>query len=439
MKVPNATRTHLENAPRRIAPLALAVASIVIFCGVMELTLRAAAGLGLVELSPPPTVRDAWARDGWAVDRDLNWVRPRNYTGYDAGKWFQTNSFGLRDREMSLDKPPKTVRILALGDSTVFGFGVPVEGTFSKRLEAMLNKDPGDTRFEVINAGVQGYSVYSAFVYLKRDGIRFDPDLILLEVNYNDRRYVPSGFHRDGLLFYRYFWYSMRLRETLGGSYLFRGIRRIVLENPIAAARHDSKRGDVVGTGDYSFLHIELNNLHCRVNPTRYDAMLNEFVDYALARDIPVVLIPLRDPPDQLVAYRKAVALAAEGSWKRAVEILETMFEESPHYRLIAAIKINEILDSAGQSEGRIDQIPVPVEWMTTSGNVPIFTADPYIDSMQRAAKRPGVVVSEIDPQELTKTALYMDYIHLNALGHEWLARSIHSTIRQSNEIDLRR
>ena len=440
MKVPDAPRCAvLGNAPSRIVLIALVVASIVFVYGAAELALRAAAGLGLVELVPPPSVSDTWARDGWVVDRDLHWVRPRNYTGVTARKWFRTNSFGLRDREMSLEKPAQTVRILALGDSTVFGFRVPIEGTFSKRLEAMLNQDPGDTQFEVINAGVQSYSLYNSFVYLKRDGIRFDPDIILLETNYNDRRYVPSRFHRDGKLFYRYFWYSMRLRETFAWSYVFRGLRRVLLENPIAAAWRDPQPEDLIGTGEYSFLQIEMNDLQCRVSPARYDAMLNEFIDYSLAREIPVVLVPLRDPPDQLAAYREAVALAEQGSPKRALEILEKMLEESFHYRLIAAAKINEIVDSIGQPEERIDRIPVPVEWMGTGGNVPIFTADPYIDSMQRAAKREGVIIAEIDPQELAQKTLYMDYIHLNALGHELLAQSIHRAIRESDEIDLGR
>jgi len=440
VKVPDASRrTFLGILRRGIAPLALAVASFVCVYGAAELALRVAAGLGLVELLPPPIVSNTWARDGWVVDRDLHWARPRNYTGYTARKWYQTNSYGLRDREISLEKPAQTVRILALGDSTVFGFGVPTEGTFSKRLEAMLNEDPGDTQFEVINAGVQSYSLYNSFVYLKRDGIRFDPDLILLETNYNDRRYIPSRFRRDSKLFYRYFWYSMRLREILSPSYVFRGIRRVLLENPAAAGRHDPKREDVIGSGEYSFDQIEMNDLHCRVGPTRYDAMLNEFIDYALTREIPVVLIPLRDPPDNLVDYRAAVALAEEGSWKRAIERLEKMLEGNFHYQLIAAVKINEIVDSVGQPEERIARIPVPVEWMGTGGNVPIFTADPYVDSMQRAAKRPGVVIAEIDPEKLAKNALYLDYIHLNALGHEWLARSIHRTIRQSDELSLGR
>jgi hypothetical protein len=440
VKVPDASRhAIIGNAPSRIVLIALAVASIVFICGAAELVLRAAAGLGLVELLPPPTASKTWARDGWVVDRDLHWVRPPNYTGVTARKWFRTNSFGLRDREMSLAKPAETVRILALGDSTVFGFRVPIEATFSKRLEALLNQDSGDTQFEVINAGVQSYSLYNSFVYLKRDGIRFDPDLILLETNYNDRRYIPSRFHRDGPLFYRYFWYSMRFRDAFAQSYVFRGLRRVLLENPFAVARRDSQPEDLIGTGEYSFLEIEMNDLHCRVSPARYDEMLKEFIDYSLAREIPVVLVPLRDPPDQLAAYREAVAFAEQGSPKRAIEGLKEVLEGTFHYRLIAAAKINEIVDSIGQSEERIDRIPVPVEWMGTGGNVPIFTADPYIDSMRRAAERPGVIVAEIDPQELVKQALYMDYIHLNALGHELLAQSIHRAIRESDEIDLGR
>ncbi len=430
-------RTAPVRPSRKIVLIALAVASIVAFLGALEIALRLVAGLGLVELPPPPTVRETWARDGWAVDRDLHWARLRNYTGYTARKWFQTNSFGLRNQEVSLDEPAETVRILALGDSTVFGFGVPIEGTFSKRLEAILNEGPGDTQFEVINAGIQSYSLYNSFIYLKRDGIRFDPDLILLETNYNDRRYVPSRFHRDGLLFYRYFWYSMRLREILGGSYIFRALRRSLLENPIAAERDDLDSDDAIEAGEYSYQEIEMDDLHCRVNPTRYEAMLNELIDYALAREVPVVLIPLRDPPHQIAPYRDAVELWESGSWERAVERLEELLEGSFHYQLIAAAKINEIVDSAGRSERRIERIPVPIEWMGTGGNVPILTADPYIDIMERAAERRGVIIAEIDPKELIEKALYIDYIHLNALGHELLAQSIDRAIRQSDEIDL--
>jgi hypothetical protein len=48
---------------------------------------------------------------------------------------YQINSYGLRDREFPLEKPPNTYRILMLGDSYTFGIGSNLEDTFSKRLE----------------------------------------------------------------------------------------------------------------------------------------------------------------------------------------------------------------------------------------------------------------------------------------------------------------
>ena len=54
-----------------------------------------------------------------------------------------TNSMGQRDRDFDVAKPENTVRILMLGDSLTFGWGVKIEDTPSKMLEARLNKAAG--------------------------------------------------------------------------------------------------------------------------------------------------------------------------------------------------------------------------------------------------------------------------------------------------------
>ena len=91
------------------------------------------------------------------------------------------NSHGLRGPETTYEKPPATFRILNLGDSIVMGWGVHEENTYGRRLESMLNEESsGDLHFEVINAGVPGWNLENALAYLQAEGLKYEPDLILL-------------------------------------------------------------------------------------------------------------------------------------------------------------------------------------------------------------------------------------------------------------------
>ncbi len=96
------------------------------------------------------------------------------------------NSLGLRDREFPLQKPPKTVRILMIGDSFTEGNGVNIEQTFSKRMEQMLDSSSLPYRTEVINAGVGSYSPLPEYLYLKNGGLQLHPDLVILNFDLSD-------------------------------------------------------------------------------------------------------------------------------------------------------------------------------------------------------------------------------------------------------------
>jgi hypothetical protein len=93
------------------------------------------------------------------------------------------NPHGLRGPETTYEKPSATFRILNLGDSVVMGWGVREESTYGQRLESLLNEDgSGDVRFEVINAGVPGWSLDNALSYLQAEGLKYEPDLIVLDL-----------------------------------------------------------------------------------------------------------------------------------------------------------------------------------------------------------------------------------------------------------------
>ena len=94
------------------------------------------------------------------------------------------NSKGLRNPEIPYEKPAGTYRILALGDSWTFGFRMNEPDAYPRQMERLLAASAaarGDTRhIEVINAGVVGYSTDQEAAYLRSEGWKYSPDLVLV-------------------------------------------------------------------------------------------------------------------------------------------------------------------------------------------------------------------------------------------------------------------
>jgi|SRR3989344_2751212 len=93
------------------------------------------------------------------------------------GEWnvsIKTNIFGLRDKDYNLES--NSNKILFLGDSFTFGYGVEQEESYSEIFEKLI-----DYNYIVINSGyADGYSPDTFYVYLKDKGLDFNPDLVIL-------------------------------------------------------------------------------------------------------------------------------------------------------------------------------------------------------------------------------------------------------------------
>lgn len=124
-------------------------------------------------------------------DRDLPFVHRPNAAASIMGVDVRTNSIGLREsRELAIPKPAATLRILMLGDSVTFGFGVAENDTVTRRVEALLNVS-GRLRVEAINAGVGNYNtVMEVAAYLKT-GRTLTPDVVVLNFFVNDAEATP--------------------------------------------------------------------------------------------------------------------------------------------------------------------------------------------------------------------------------------------------------
>lgn len=118
------------------------------------------------------------------ADPLLGWRLIPGQSGWmTRGREFRTrieiNAHGYRDVAHALEKPDGVFRILVLGDSNAEAMPVPLEKSFPRILEEELNRGQ-PVRVEVINTGVSNYGTASQLLSLRRDGVRYKPDLVLL-------------------------------------------------------------------------------------------------------------------------------------------------------------------------------------------------------------------------------------------------------------------
>ncbi len=105
------------------------------------------------------------------------------------------NSLGLRGDEVTVPKPPHTIRVMAVGDSVTFGYGIRMEDTYEKVLEERLNQDaPRGMRYEVLNSGTLGGSLGDYLHFLNEKAAILQPDVVLIGLSLNDiLLYSESG------------------------------------------------------------------------------------------------------------------------------------------------------------------------------------------------------------------------------------------------------
>ncbi|MDP2646864.1 MAG: SGNH/GDSL hydrolase family protein, partial [Desulfobacterales bacterium] len=95
---------------------------------------------------------------------------------------FESNSRGLRDQEYSYKKSDNK-RILILGDSFTAG-RVAFQNTFPELLEKRLKEN--DNKWQVINAGHDGWGTDNEFLFFENEGYKYQADLVILAFFLND-------------------------------------------------------------------------------------------------------------------------------------------------------------------------------------------------------------------------------------------------------------
>lgn len=161
---------------KRLGNLALAVVVSAVMVLVVDAALRLS---GLPQYQP---YRRHLLDDGpWEFDSMLGWSNVPSYEGDYQGTAIRHNALGLRDQEVGRlgGAEGPNDRVLVLGDSFVWGWGVDEADTFATRMESL------DSRRDVVNMGVAGYSTDQEVLLYERLGSTLPHSRVLL-VFYSD-------------------------------------------------------------------------------------------------------------------------------------------------------------------------------------------------------------------------------------------------------------
>ena len=228
-------------------------------------------------------------------DEQLFWRMKPNVNIEWQGVNIKTNSLGFRDNAVSGTKKENVLRILSLGESTAFGAKVEFEKIYSEILEKRLNSEQSNHTFEVINAGVSAYTSFQSLIYLKKYGLKLNPDIILIYHWANDN--LPTSIRRNRSAFDLTLTdrqiYGLRnsfcgFLYYLNKSEIYKLIKNYVIRARIVLLDKSIKTMIKEGTPAYNSLDI---GRKCRVPLEDKKWVFKEFLKVSKENNISLVII----------------------------------------------------------------------------------------------------------------------------------------------------
>lgn len=151
--------------------LGVGAIAVVLVLAAGEVAIRLLAGEPAQEPAPQSAPAEAAGILSADPDPELAWIFPprsegRVWSGEHVTE-VRTDHLGLRN-PTARSRPGTDTRIIVLGDSYAFGWGVREEEAFPRQLERMIRERYPGALIEVVNAGVPGYGLYQQRALLER-------------------------------------------------------------------------------------------------------------------------------------------------------------------------------------------------------------------------------------------------------------------------------
>jgi lysophospholipase L1-like esterase len=338
-------------------------------------------------------------------------------------KGIEINSLGFRGGEISAKKRAGVFRAIALGDSCTLGVGVSNAETYSAVLQDILNKSGGDRNYEILDAGVAGYSSLQGLRYLQNDLIGYRPDVVTIYFGLNDYLYASAVSDRDRVE------PSPRLTaldERLASSALYRLIKRETAPWRIKTKFPPERR---VALPDFK------RNLIAMCTSARKGGASVLLLNFPLRPDVPLVVNP--------VPVLKQTGSSQKVEWLRPAYIgkgdyyIKTEYE-GPTADLEAAVLkypqwamahylLAKRYQKAGETEKAAAEFQKARE--TDFDREVAQTYNQAIEQVSRELKVP--LVDLVTAFSNASADLFLDERHPSAAGHRLIAEVIYQKIKE--------
>lgn len=328
----------------------------------------------------------------------MGWERRPGWRGVFGGakRAFDATGYVTIDSEQIGTRAGK--RIVFVGDSNTFGFGVSPEESFAEVTERLL---PG---VHAVNLGVSGYSSYQGRLVIEREMAALRPDAVVLSFNFNDRAALdepdgPDHFQRV----YGMFGAAQTLARAAVVPYVTRAstalVQRVGLLPPASRVDVEMRRP--------------------RVDEAHYRDNLAAMITGARQTGAQVVLLVLGDNPIASYHLRQGVAALANDP-ELAVGHLEVALTSTPAHRELARL----YLIRAYRATGRTDRIARLLRSTRAPEGYRMIRFDTdYQAIMREVGAAHGVEV--VEGAAALRPEQYVDVCHFNAAGHAAVAAAL--------------
>ena len=112
--------------------------------------------------------------------------RPHAVFAYGNGTSATTNAEGYRGPVVPQQPAPGTVRVVLLGGSNTYGWGVSDDQTIDAHMRRILPQRLPSVHFEIVNLAFDGYDSRQDLERLRADGLRLGPSVVIINDGPND-------------------------------------------------------------------------------------------------------------------------------------------------------------------------------------------------------------------------------------------------------------